>query len=30
MKFLREQGMAKSSVEFENGSIPMHCGASVT
>ena len=29
MKFLWEQDMLKSSQEFENGSIPMHCSARV-
>jgi len=28
-KFFWEQDMAKSSDEFENGCIPMHCGARV-
>jgi len=29
MKFLREQDMVKGSDKFENGCIPMHCGARV-
>ena len=29
MKFLWEQEMVKSSDCFENGCIPMHCGARV-
>jgi len=30
MKVLWEQETAKSSDKFENGCIPMHCGAQVT
>jgi len=29
MKFLWEQDIVKSSDEFENSCIPMHCGARV-
>jgi len=29
MKFSWEQDMVKNSDEFENGGIPMHCGALV-
>jgi len=29
MKFLSEQDMVNSSEDFENGCIPMHCGARV-
>jgi len=29
MKFLREQDTVRSSEDFENGCIAMHCGARV-